>query len=115
MSQEFSFQSQKMKYVHENKTAFTRIHEPFMTAGKQLGWDEHVPGIGLNEHIIDFVLKTGCYLVVSVTKSNSSYWISADKLKDFIKKNNCDYTISGVKLKVISWKKFIRLEEHISL
>ena len=113
--QTFSYQSQKLDYNHDTKTAYTVINEPFISAGKQLGWSEHVPGLGFNLHIISFCLKTKCTLVVHVNSTGHDYFIQEDKLKDFLINNNCNYTKSGVELRVISWKKFIRISEHFEI
>lgn len=110
--QTFSYQSQKLDYNHNTKTAFTSIDTPFYSAGKQLGWSESVPGLGFNLHIISFVLKTKCTLVVHVNNTGHDYFIQEDKLRDFLMNNNCNYIKSGVELRVISFKKFIRISEH---
>lgn len=102
---------QPIQYNPETKTAFTVINEPFYSAGKKLGWKNPDPGIGLNQSIIDFILKRKCHLVVKVDISGHCYWIYHDRLKQFMDQNNCDYTINGIRLKIISWKIFTRLNE----
>lgn len=117
MSQIFKFEGQELRYNHYTKTAFTTINEPFLTAGKKLGWEENTPGIGLNLQLLEFILKMKCHLVIKVVRVkdqlvNHYYWIYFDTLKQFLDTHFCDYTVSGVQLKVIFWKKFIRLQEH---
>ena len=116
MSQSFVFDGQFVKYNHSTKTAFTSIREPYYAAGKVLGWPEKVPGIGLNLKIIDFIMKTKCHLVVRVESTGHNYWIYFDALKKFIDTHYCSYKgKTGVEMKVISWKKFVRLTEHESI
>lgn len=112
--QTFSYHNQKLEYNHDTKTAFTEIDEPFKTAGRQLGWEENVPGLGFNLNIMAFVLKTKCTLIVRVhgIGGGNDYFISHDKLEQFLKTHNCQYEKSGVQLRVISWKKFIRVPRH---
>jgi hypothetical protein len=105
-------ESQEIQYNPSIKTAFTTINEPFYSAGKKLGWKKSEPGIGLNQSIIDFVMKRQCHLVVKIGVSNVQYWIYYDRLKQFMADNNCKYTVSGKTLTVISWKLFVRLNEH---
>lgn len=111
--QTFVYQTQKLDYNHNTKTAYTIIEDLFYSAGKKLGWSEKAPGIGLNLNIVSFVLKTKCTLVVHVRSTGNSYFIQEDKLKDFLMKNNCEYVKSGVELRVISFKKFIRCVDHL--
>lgn len=111
--QTFSYQTQKLDYNHDTKTAYTTIDEPFYSAGKKLGWSENVPGLGFNLHIISFVLKTKCTLVVKVGTTGHEYFIQEDRLREFLINNNCEYEKSGVQLRVISFKKFIRISDHI--
>jgi hypothetical protein len=115
LTQFLTLEGQKVTYNEETKTLFLTIEEAFYSAGKLLGWERPDPGIGLNTSIINFIKKYKCHLVIKVAEANHSYWIYYDTLMDFINKNNCDYTISGKTLKVISWKKFIRLTEHIEV
>jgi hypothetical protein len=109
------FEGQSTVFNEETKTLFLTIEEPFYSAGKLLSWEKPDPGIGLNLSIINFIKKYKCHLVIKVAESNHSYWIYYDSLISFMNNNNCDYTISGKNLKVISWKKFIRLTEHIGV
>lgn len=108
MTQTFVFAGQKVVYNHDTKIAKTTIEEPFLTAGKKLGWEEDVPGLGFNKDIIAFVLKTKCHLVVFVGSAGKDYYISHDVLRNFIETHNCFYVVSGIELVVISWKKFTR-------
>lgn len=109
----FVYQTQRLDYNHDKKTAFTVIDELFYSAGKKLGWNEKAPGIGLNLNVISFVLKTKCTLVVYVRSTGNSYFLQEDKLRDFLIKNRCEYVKSGVELRVISFKKFIRCVDHL--
>jgi len=111
MTQIFMFEGQKIVYNHLTKMAKTTIEEPFLTAGRTLGWEENVPGLGLNLSIIKFILKTKCNLIVYVGTAGKDYWIRYDKLKQFIETHNCDYNVSGKSLKVISWKIFVRFHD----
>ena len=112
--QTFVYHGQKLEYNHETKTAFTEINEPFKVAGKELGWESNYAGLGFNLNIMAFVLKTRCTLIVRVhgIGNGNDYFISYDKLFDFLKTHNCSYVKSGVELRVISWKKFIRVPKH---
>lgn len=105
-------EGQCIQYNPMIKTAYATIQEPFYSAGKKLGWSKPGPGLGLNQSIIDFVMKRECHLVVKIGISNTQYWIYYDRLKQFLENNNCDYTVSGKTLKVISWKSFVRLNDH---
>lgn len=97
-------------YNHERKMAKTTIFEPFKTAGRKLNWSDKSAGLGFNKSIIDFVMKTQCHLVVFVESAGHDYFINHDQLKQFIENNNCDYTVSGKNLTVISWKAFTRFK-----
>jgi len=101
-----------MEYNHETHTVYTVIDTPFYSAGKKLGWPSNDPGLGINRHIIAFILKTDSNLIVKVSSTSHTYWIPKDKLREWLKRQDCDYTISGVNLKVISFKLFIRFVEH---
>lgn len=105
---------QKIVYNPERKLMKTVIETPFMAAGKLLIWDISkygCPGIGLNEDIIKLVLKTKSTLIVYVLATplgpvDKDYWITPDKLKQFIENNNSTYRMHGTNLSVIPWNLF---------
>jgi len=109
-----TFEGQLIEYNHNSKVARTTIHEPFYSAGKKLGWKNKSPGIGLNQTLIKFVLKTHCRLVVFVLSADRNYWITSEKLRDFMQRNNCDWKVAGnTWLKVFDWKLFTyKPEQH---
>lgn len=109
MTHRFLLDGQPLVYGAESKICKTTIEEPFIKAGKILGWIDHCPGIGLNKKIIEFVVRRKATLIVHVASAGNDYWISWDKLQDFIKNNNTEYMAGGKKLvDVISWKAFTR-------
>jgi len=103
------FGSQKCVYNLESKILKTTIREPFMKAGKILGWGDSSPGIGLNKTILSFVIRMRLRLIVFVESADCDYWITHEKLYQFIKKNNTEYKVGNDNwLNVISWKEFTR-------
>lgn len=110
MTQILNFGGQKVVYNHETKIAKTTINEPFWSAGKQLGWNkaDGTVGIGINQQIISFIMKTKATLIVHVATEGKDYWLKYDALKDFIEYNQTEWTTGNTKLNVISWKRFTR-------
>ncbi len=103
------FGSQKCVYNLESKVFKTTIDEPFMKAGKILGWADSAPGLGLNKTMLNFVIRMRLRLVVHVASAGKDYWITHQKLYRFIKDNNTDYKVGFDNwLNVISWKEFTR-------
>jgi len=106
-------EGEKVTYDDMGKTLYVVIQEPFYSAGKKLGWNESkTAGLGFNKSIITHILKFKCHMVVNVGTAQYSYWIHYDRLKKFIEDHNCNYTVSGKELIVISWETFVRLNEH---
>ena len=104
MAQIINFEGQRLVYSQDLKLAKITIDEPFFKAGKIFGWGDKSPGLGLNLHIVEFVLKTKCVLVIHVASVGKDYWLSYDKFFDFLKNNNTDYMIRKTVLKIIPWK-----------
>lgn len=103
------FGSQKCVYNLDSKICKTTIHEPFIKAGKMLGWGNSSPGLGLNKSILTFVIRLRLRLVIHVESVGKDYWITSEKLYDFIKNNNTEYKVGNDNwLNVISWKEFTR-------
>lgn len=98
---------QPLVYNSFTKIGKTAIEEPFLKAGKMLKWNPEVAGIGLNKKITEFMIKRKATLIVYIVSVGKDYWISWDKLRDFIKNNNTEYMAGGKKLvDVISWQEF---------
>lgn len=110
---------QEISYNPYTKQVHTTIIEPFKTANKMLGWpNPHGAGLGFNQSVIDFVIQHKCFFVVKVMKNPDGsfnghrYWVNYDRLEQFLKNNYCKYEISGKTLKVVSWKIFVKVDEH---
>jgi hypothetical protein len=111
-----NMEGQKTGYEDQNKIIYVTINEPFYSAGKLLHWPESsTVGLGFNHTIIDVLLKLKADLVVRVGTTNSSYWVSYDRVKKFVKEHQTQYTVSGKTLTVLSWKIFVRVGEHQEL
>jgi len=113
---------QKVVYNPERKLIKTVIDTPFMSAGKKLSWDLSkygCAGIGLNERIIELVLKTNSTLIVYVLSTpngpvDKDYWITSAMINNFISYNSTHYKIRDVNLLVIPWNLFTTHIEHIT-
>jgi hypothetical protein len=113
MYQTINLEGQKAGYEDIHKILYVYIQEPFYSAGKLLNWNLPKPvGLGFNKSIIDLLLKLKCNLVVKVISARSNYWVHYDRVKKFIDEHNCNYTVSGKTLTVLSWSIFVRLNEH---
>lgn len=106
-------EGQELQWNPYTKQALAKISEPFKSANKILGWEHpHGAGLGFNQSIIEFVLKHQAFFVVKVLSENKMYWATWERVKGFLDTHNCDYEVSGKKLKVISWKIFVRVQDH---
>jgi len=111
---ELVIDGQKIIHAPATKTVFIDIGEPFYSAGKKLGWKEKCPGLGINEKIINFVIKTKSHLVVNVVSAGVKYWINWDHIQSFMQKNECHWRVkAGVVVVVIPWKQTVRKIEHM--
>jgi len=108
MALEYHVSTQSFKYNPEAKIIKTTIDEPFYSASKKLGWQEQSPGIGINEKILNIVLKTHSVLIVYLVSADHDYFMKWDAIKQFIKDNNVDYKVKDTWLKVLPLKKFKR-------
>lgn len=107
MSEKITLEGQSFYYNHESHIAKLTIFQPFLTAGKILGWDKQygTVGLGINKSIVKFILKTKSVLIIRVEEENKEYWIRYDDLKQFLKNYNSEYKAGGKKLvHVIPWK-----------
>ena len=103
------FGTQKFVYNLDSRIGKTVIVEPFMKAGKILGWADSSPGLGFNKEMLNFIIRMRLRFVVLVESEDKEYWITHQVLYDFIKNNNTDYKVGWDRwLNVISWKKFTR-------
>ncbi len=103
MTQTINFDGQIAKYNSERNVLVTTIKEPFMSAGKKLGWNNHQPqGFGFNLKLIEFVLKRKCVLVIYVDSWHCTLFVKHDVLRQFLENNSCDYKIRNTVLKVIA-------------
>ena len=110
---EIIIDGQKIIHVPDTKAVYIDIREPFFSAGKKLGWEEKCPGLGINQKIIDFVLKTKSRLVINVLSAGVKYWISWDHIKDFMEHNDCNWGVKGgVTVIVLPWRQTVRKVEH---
>ena len=100
-------EGQEFIYNEESKTVVIEITQPFMKAGQILAWDSQfgVPGLGINKSIIKFTEQSKSKLLVKVLSNpgNKDYWINHDKIRDFIKNHNSEYSVSGKTINVIPW------------
>lgn len=102
MTQDLTFNGQTAKYNSERNILVTTIMEPFMSAGKKLGWNNHQPqGFGFNLKLIEFVLKHKCTMVIYVDSWFCTLFVKPDVLLQFLQNNNCDYKVRNTVLKVI--------------
>ena len=113
MTQQLLLEGQKVVYNPETKIAKTTIKEPFISAGKKLHWEFTSPGIGLNLHLIEFVLKTKCTLIVFVESADHDYWLKNDVLLQFLKDHETNYKIRNTVLKIIPWELFNRFNPSV--
>ena len=103
MTQTINFDGQIAKYNSERNILATKIEEPFLSAGKKLGWENHQPqGFGFNLRLIEFVLKHKCVLIINVISWKCTLFVRPDVLKQFLENNSCDYKIRNTVLKVIA-------------
>lgn len=99
--------TQKINYNPEKKIAVTTIDEPFMSAGKKLGWRWKSPGIGLNLKVIKFILDTQYTLIINIESfrnksgKQATFYLSYDKLRHFLTNTNYDYKVRNTIVKVI--------------
>ena len=113
MTQQLNLEGQKVMYNHETKIAKTTINEPFMSAGKKFHWGYSSPGIGLNLHLVELILKTKCILIVHVASTGHDYFLRHDVLLQFLRNHNTDYKIRNTVLKIVPWELFTREIPHI--
>jgi len=101
----FNFGGQPVVYSSENKMAKTVIGQPFMTAGRILGWPKGfgMPGIGLNYAIVSLLKRTKCKLIVHILQEGKDYFFDNDKVVYFIKTQNTQYKAGSKPVHVIPW------------
>jgi len=103
------FGSQRFVYNLDSRIGKTTIAEPFMKAGKILGWGDSSPGLGFNKTMLSFIIRMRLRFVVFVESTDKEYWITHENLKRFIENNNTEYKVGFDNwLNVISWKAFTR-------
>lgn len=119
MTEILNIDGQKVVFNPERKIIKTTIETPFMSAGKHISWNPTfgIPGIGLNLKLIELTLKTNSTLIIYIISTptgpiEKDYWITADRLKDFLTKHSTDYKIRNTILKVIPWS---ILKSHIQI
>lgn len=104
-------EGQKFKFNESSGVVIFEITQPFMTAGRMLGWSSEfgIPGFGINRSIIKFVQQRRIKLLIRVLSApgNKEYWINHSTLTDFIKHNISEYTVSGKTINVIPWVLFV--------
>lgn len=107
MTQFLELDGQKVAYNPDTKIVKTTIKEPFYKASKILGWNKQSPGLGLNEKIIQLVVKTKSHLIVHVESSCHDYSIPWDKVSHILKTENTQYRVTGDNwLSVLPWREF---------
>ena len=79
MTHRYIIDGQPLVYNAERKLGNTVIEEPFLKAGKIFGFNG--PGIGLNQKLIEFILKRKATLILYVSSFRHNYWISWDNLE----------------------------------
>lgn len=106
---ELKLEGQKFILNSNNNSVVLEITQPFMSAGKKLGWDYTlfgVVGLGVNRSIIRFILTRKSQLVITVLSDNKKYWIRHDQIRHFIRFNRSNYSVSGKTLNILPWKLF---------
>lgn len=102
MTQDLTFNGQAAKYNSERNILVTTIEEPFMSAGKKLGWIDYKPqGFGFNLKLIEFVLNHKCVMVINVMSWKCSLFLKPDILLQFLQNYKSDYKIKNTVLKII--------------
>jgi len=115
MTEFFNLEGQRIAFNPEAKIIKTTIHEFFRKAGYILGWKTKTAGIGFNKKIIEKVIRYNCTLIVYVEESDRDYFLSCDKLKQFLLYNNHEYkTPKGVWVDVIPFDLFTHRMVHVS-
>jgi len=105
---------QPINFSHENKIVQIDLVEPFYSASKKLNWSIKSPGLGINEGIINLVLKTKSTLVINILSAGVKYWINWDHIQSFMQNNNCTWRVrGGVCVIVIPWRQTVRKQEHM--
>lgn len=103
-------EGQQFIFNDSSNSVSLQITQPFLKAGHILGWDNTFgsPGLGINKSIIKFISQRKARLLIIVLSNpgNTNYWITHDKLSQFIKNHNSEYNISGKLIHVIPWSLF---------
>jgi len=67
------------------------IAKPWYSAYQKYGWWEHVPGIGLNKHLVDSLAEQGKHLTLTIGTDPQKYRISGVRVKGIAYKYNSTY------------------------
>lgn len=82
------------------------IREPFFSAGKQFGWKGATIGLGISKEALDYALKHGCKIQVTVgEKTDRAYEVAAQTWKDFAEGHGSIMTCKNTQLYIIQWSK----------
>src|SRR3990167_5856232 len=111
---EIHLNGQKVNYNPDSKIAVTTIKEPFMSAGKKVGWRWRSPGIGLNLKVVQFLLTSKYTLILYIESYHHNYFLKHDQLLQYLRDNYCDYKIRETVLKLIPIELFTTYNQYIT-
>ena len=85
------------------------IQTPFFSAGKKYGWYGAPIGLGIDFRELEGEGK----VIVTVGTSPTEWEIDKKKAREFIESNNSYYQANTIKLGVIAWYMFSKVEKEI--